>query len=171
MMDLQRHDAEYPNALLQFFFYLNRRYCSFKWIDNLCWKKRLWSWFLSHEAANAPKHLNDWKLFPNIWFQHLTRACNTQLTRGIFRDSQDFLLPLHKITIFHLSQGAQTNLKKKSFFVIQKGPNQPWEYRIAYRSKPEISNLFIVSKNIEYQIPNIGYLILILHFFAEKVLF
>ena len=156
MMDLQRHDAEYPNALLQFFFYLNRRYCSFKWIDNLCWKKRLWSWFLSHEAANAPKHLNDWKLFPNIWFQHLTRAYNTQLTRGIFCDSPDLLWPLKKIMTFCHSQGAQTNfLKMKSFFVIQRGPNQPWEYRIAYRSKREISNLFTVSKSIKYRILNI----------------
>ena len=154
MMDLQRHDAEYPNALLQFFFYLNRRYCSFKWIDNLCWEKRLWSWFFSHEAANAPKHLNDWKLFPNIWFQHLTRTYNTQLTRGIFRDSPDFLWLLIKIMTFRHSQGAQTNfLEKEIIFCHPEGP-QP-TLRISYCVS--IESLFTVSKSIEYQILNIEY--------------
>ena len=34
---------------------------------------------------------------------------------------------------------------------------QPWEYRIEYRSKVEILNLFTVSNSIKYQILNIKY--------------
>ena len=36
-------------------------------------------------------------------------------------------------------------------------PYQPWEYRIEYQPKPEISKLFTVSKSIEYRTSNIEY--------------
>ena len=61
--------------------------------------------------------------FPNIWSQHLTGAYNTQLTRGIFRDSPDFLWLLIKIMTFRHSQGAQTNfLEKEIIFCHPEGP-------------------------------------------------
>ena len=54
--------------------------------------------------------------------------------------------------------------------------NQGWEYRSSYRSKCEISNVFTVSKSIEYRISNIkffdarvvGFFSV---FFGEKVVF
>ena len=51
--------------------------------------------------------------------------------------------------------------------------HQAWEFCIACRTKPEISNLFTVSKSIEYQILNIEYrrywkIVIFLSFFVWK---
>ena len=45
----------------------------------------------------------------------------------------------------------QASSGQKEVNYIFNPPIQPWEYHIEYRSKPEISKLFTVSKSIEYQ--------------------
>ena len=57
--------------------------------------------------------------------------------RGFFVIHRISYGPLRKLG-FSVIQGVPklTSLKKKSFFVIQRGPNQPWEYRITYRRNP-----------------------------------